>query len=165
MRPIAISLSPNTEKDDVLLAVKTLLSPWNWYKSSSVSELETKFASYFGESYKALAVNSGRSAEYLILKTLGVSEGDLVAMQALTCVAVANPIIWNGASPLYIDVDETYNMDPADLEKKINKNVKSIIVQNYFGVPSSISDIKVIAQKFNIPLIEDCAISLGAQHQ
>src|SRR4030066_591128 len=114
-RPIAISLAPNMEKDDVWLALKMLFSPINWFNFRITEKLENKFAHYFGMEYKALAVNSGRSAEYLILKSLGIGKGNEVVIQAFTCVVVANPILWLGATPVYIDIDKTFNLDSKKL--------------------------------------------------
>lgn len=164
-RPIAISLSPNTEKDDVRLALKTILSPRKWFDDNEVEELELEFARYFGKKYKAIAVNSGRSAEFLILKCLGIGKGDEVAIQAFTCVAVPNSILWVGARPLYIDIDSSYNMDPRDLIKKINEKTKALIVQHTFGIPAEIDKIKKIAEKNNAFFIEDCSHALGASYQ
>src|SRR3990172_6688734 len=100
-RPIAISLSPNSQKDDVLLALKVFLSPWRWRDEKEVGLLVNKFVSFFGENYQAFAVNAGRSAEYLILKALGIGKGDEVIVQAFTCVAVPNSVLWIGARPIY----------------------------------------------------------------
>lgn len=164
-RPIAISLSPNMEKDDIFLAFRMLLSPRKWKDKKEVAKLESIFASRFGRKYKAIAVNSGRSAEYLILKALGVGKKDEVAIQAFTCVAVPNSIIWLKAKPVYIDIDETYNMSPRDLSNKIGFETKAIIVQHTFGIAANIEKIKKIAQNKNITLIEDCSHSMGATHK
>jgi len=164
-RPIAISLSPNTEKDDILLSLKLLFSPWRWRKKESVERLESEFVSIFDNKFKALAVNSGRSAEYLILKALGIGSGDNVAVQSFTCVAVPNPILWLGAKPLYVDVNDDFNIDTRDLKRKINGKTKAIIVQNTFGIPGDLDAIKKIAQKSKSFLIEDCSHALGAKYK
>jgi dTDP-4-amino-4,6-dideoxygalactose transaminase len=171
-RPIAISLSPNVEKDDVVLAIKTLFFPIRWYDFRLTEKLEKDFAGMFGRDFKALAVNSGRSAEYLILKALGVTDGDEVAIQAFTCVAVPNSIRWLGAKPVFVDVDKTFNIDIKDLAKKVNEKTKAVIVQHTFGIPASMDAIKkTIRQakkggaKKNIAIIEDCAVSLGAKYK
>jgi len=164
-RPIAIGLSPNTEKDDILLALKTLFSPWQWRQQEKTRKLEKEFAQKFGKKYYALAVNSGRSAQYLILKALGIKKDDEVAIQAFTCTVVPNSILWLKAKPIYIDIDQSYNMRPDDLKKKITSKTKAIIIQHTFGIPANIKAIKKIAQEHNIPLIEDCCHSLGATYQ
>lgn len=166
-RPIAISLSPNTQKDDVVLALKQLLQPVYWYDFTKTEILEEKFTEYFGKQYKALAVNSGRSALYLILKTLGITYGDEVVVQALTCVAVPNAVLWTGATPVYADVGKDYNIDHKDLEKKISPHTKAVIIQNSFGITADYASIKKVVQKRNknIYIIEDCALSLGAEYK
>jgi len=164
-RPIAIGLSPNVERDDILLALKTLLSPWQWHQQKETEKLEKEFAQKFGEKYHALAINSGRSAQYLILKALGIKEGDEVAIQAFTCTVVPNSILWLKAKPIYIDIDQSYNMRTGDLKKKITPKTKVIIVQHTFGFPANIKAIKKIAQKQKIFLIEDCCHSLGATYK
>lgn len=165
MRPIAISLSPNTTKDDVVLSLKSLFMPWKWFDEESVSKLETEFKKYFGGKYYPLAVNSGRSAEYLILQALGIGRGDEVLIQAFTCVAVPNSISWLGAKPVFVDIDDEYNLDVKDLERKITKKTKAVIMQHTFGIPADVKRIKTITKKHNIYLVEDCAHSLGAEYR
>ncbi|QQS38563.1 aminotransferase class I/II-fold pyridoxal phosphate-dependent enzyme [Candidatus Woesebacteria bacterium] len=162
MKPIFISLSPNTQKDDLAIALKTLFNPFNWLEKN-IKNLESQFEKRFGKDYRAYAVNSGRSAEYVILKSLGIKKGDEVLVQAFTCIAVPNSIKWLKAKPVFVDIDDTFNLDPVDLDKKITKKTKAIIVQHTFGIPARIDIIKNIAQKHNIFLIEDCAHSLGAK--
>jgi len=163
-RPIAISLSPNTEKDDVILAIKLFFSPIRWFNFRETEKLEIEFAARFGNKYQALAVNSGRSALYLILSALGIKDFDEVAIQALTCVAVPNSVLWLKAKPLYIDVDDTFNLSPKDLSEKIGEKTKAIIVQHTFGVAAEMHSILKIARKRKIPIIEDCALALGGKY-
>lgn len=164
IRPIAISLSPNTELDDVKLATKALFSPNKWLDPSAVKKLENEFAKMFG-GRAVFAVNSGRGAEYLILKALGIGKGDEVAIQAFTCVVVPNAILRTGAKPIYVDIGDDYNIDPSDLEKKITKNTKAVIVQHTFGLPAEMNQIKQLAKKKKILVIEDCAHCLGGKYK
>lgn len=164
-RPIAISLSPNTEKDDVFLALKTLFNPLKWFDKREVERLELNFATLFDDKCRTFATNSGRSAQYLILKSLGIGPGDEVLIQAFTCVAVPNSILWLSAKPIYVDIDNSYNMDVKDLKRKITKKSKAIVVQHTFGIPTKIDQIKKIAQKNGLYLIEDCAHALGASYK
>ncbi len=164
-KTIAISLSPNTEKKDVFLAIKLLFSPWLWLKRETVRKLEWAFKRYFGVKY-AVSFNSGRSAEYAILKAAGIKKGDEILFQAFTCVVVPNSILWLGAKPIYVDFEkESLNMSPIDLKKKITPNSKTIIVQHTFGKPAKIKEIRKIAKENKLLLIEDCAHSLGANFQ
>ena len=152
-RPIHISLGPNYENDDVLLALKTLFNPLKWQDTSETEKLEREFEEMF-PGYQALAVNSGRSAEYLILKTLGVGKRDEVIYQTFTCVAVPNSASWLGAKPVGVDMGSDYNIDEKDLQKKLTKKTKAIIQQNTFGIPANI-------KKLRVPIIDDQAHSLG----
>jgi len=163
-KPIAISLSPNTEKEDFFLALKLLFSPWKSFQSSSVRLLEQWFRQYFGVSY-AVSFNSGRSALYAILKALDIGLGHEVIIQSFTCVAVPNSIIWTGAKPIYVDVQSNLTIDPKEIENKITKKTKAIIVQHTFGIPSDLLEIKKIARKNNLFVIEDCAHVVGDTYQ
>ena len=163
MKAISTSLSPNVEKDDVRLSFKFLFSPFKWKKGKAIKKLEEEFKRYLGVKY-AFSFNSGRSALMSILYSLGIGEGDEVLIQAFTCNAVVNPILNIGAKPIFVDIDETINIDPNDLKKKITPNAKAIIVQHTFGWPAKIKEIKEIAKKNNLYLIEDCAHSLGAEY-
>lgn len=161
-KTIAIGLSPNAEGDDVARALRMLFSWRSWRDDEAVERLERRFSLLFGKGYKALAVNSGRSAQYAILKALDIGEGDEVANQALTCVAVTNSTLWTKAKCLFVDIDETLNMDPKDLENKITGDTKAVIIQHSFGTPAKVKMIKKITDKRGIKLIEDCAVSMGA---
>lgn len=163
--PIAISISPNVQPDDLGLTWSTLFNPFKWKHGASIGKLESAMAKYL-KADKVWATNSGRSAEYTILKALGVKKGDEVIMQSYTCVAVAEPILWLGAKPVYVDIDKsTFNMNVDDLKKKITKKTKAIIVQHTFGLAADLDGIIKIAAKKNIPVIEDCAHALGAEYK
>ena len=160
MSNIAISLSPNIQRDDVLLAVKLLFSINKWFDNELVTRLEKDFGRYIDRT-QVLAVNSGRVALYLILKSLGVKRGDEVIIQAFTCTVVPNSIITLNATPVYVDIDNTFNIKVDDLKHKITKRTKAIIVQHTFGIPAQIEKIKKVADKYGIEVIEDCAHGLG----
>src|SRR3989344_3562099 len=127
IKPISISLSPNTEPDDVWLAFKLLFQPWRWQKGSVEVILQQEFK-------YAFAFNSGRSALMAILDSLGIEKGSEVLLQAFTCNAVPNPILWSGLKPVFVDVDkETFNIDVEDLKRKIGPKSRAVIVQHTFG--------------------------------
>lgn len=165
-RPISISLSPNTEKDDIQLAFKLLFRPGNWKISTNQhktadQELEEEFKKYLRVSY-AFSFNSGRSAFLAILNSLEIKENDEVLLQAFTCNAAVNPILNLKAKPIFVDIDDTLNLDPEDLKKKITSRSKAILVQHTFGWPAQIQEISKIAKENDLFLIEDCAHALGA---
>lgn len=115
-------------------------------------------------------LSSGTSAIHLALILLGVTKGDYVFCQSFTFSASANPIIYQGATPVFIDSEmNTWNMDPDLLEtalneaSKKNKLPKAIIVVNLYGMPSKFSEIIKISNKYKIPIIEDSAESLGSK--
>lgn len=161
MAPIAIQLSPNVDLDDVLIAVRSLVNFPRWKDKKEIEKLEKEFGSVIKTGY-ALAVNSGRVGLYLILKQIGVKPGDEVIVQGFTCSVVPNSIMALGATPVYVDIDKKYNLQPDLLKKKITTKTKAIIAQHTFGVPAEIKKIKNIAKLENLVLIEDCAHALGA---
>ncbi|MBI2590612.1 MAG: DegT/DnrJ/EryC1/StrS family aminotransferase [Candidatus Blackburnbacteria bacterium] len=143
----------------MILALKTLLNPFRWFGKNETESLESSFEQLF-PGYKALAINSGRSAEYLILKTLGVGKGDEVLVQDFTCVAVPNSVCWLGAKAVSVASGHDYNFDLENLAKKVNGNSRAIIVQNTFGIPADTRAIaKIVGSK--VTIIEDCAHALG----
>lgn len=182
LKPISISLSPNTEKDDIFLALRAILRPWKWKisanqrfhprpsailnpRKSALEMLEEGFRKYFNVNY-AFSFNSGRSSFLAILKSLDLNNNDEVLLQAFTCNAVVNPILWAGLKPVFVDCDEnTFNIDLEDLKRKITPKSKAIIAQHTFGSPADLEEILEICQKNNIILIEDCAHSLGATYK
>ncbi len=165
IRPISISLSPNTEKDDIKLARDLLFKPGAWKKGNFVNELEQDFRKYLGIN-NAISFNSGRSSLLAILKSLDLKEGDEVLLQAFTCNAVPNPVIWAGLKPVYVDCEEkTFNMDVKDLTKKISTRSRAVIIQHTFGLPDFMDEILDICRLYNLILIEDCAHALGAEYK
>lgn len=139
-----------------------LFRPMNLQTGQYTQELINKLEEVFRN--KIFLFNSGRSAIYIGLKALGVGQGDEVLLQAYTCNSVPNPVLWTGANPVYVDIEEeTLNMNLADLERKITKRAKVIIVQHTFGNPANIKEILKIAEKNKLRVIEDCAHSLGGK--
>lgn len=163
-RPISTTFSPNTEPDDIRAALSVLFRPWQWKEGIQVKELEKKFRKYLGIKH-ATAFNSGRSSLIAILKSLDLKKGDEILLQAFTCKVAVNPILWQEARPIFVDVDKHLNLDPKDLEKKITNRSKVVMVQHTFGWPAQINEIQGICRKNNLFLIEDCAHSLGAKYR
>lgn len=161
---ISISLSPNTRNDDLFLALRVLCSPWKWTLGKNAELVEREFAKRFGYS-DAFAFNSGRSALMAILHALNLQKGDEVLVQAFTCNAVPNPVRWAQCVPVYVDCNDTWNMDPEDLERKITTKSRAIIIQHTFGVPADIDALVAIARSRHLLIIEDCAHALGALHR
>lgn len=163
MKPIAIGLSPNTQRDDIKQAITQLFKPGEYTKGKAILALEKWFEHYF-QSYSAISFNSARSALYAICKSLELKEGDEVLLQAFTCVVVPNAIIAVGATPIYCDIKNDYTIDPKDLEKKITKKTKAILVQHTFGIPTDMDAIMKIAKKYKLFVIEDVAHTIGGEY-
>ncbi|MFH1509837.1 MAG: aminotransferase class I/II-fold pyridoxal phosphate-dependent enzyme [Candidatus Nealsonbacteria bacterium] len=162
LKPISISLSPNTEKDDIFLAFKLLFKPWSWEKGNTIRELENKFKEYLGVNH-AISFNSGRSALLILLKSLEIEKGSEVLLQAFTCNAASNPIMWAGLKPVYVDCNkDTFNIDFEDIKKKTSSKSRVLIVQHTFGLSAEMDKIVEFCEENNLILIEDCAHSLGS---
>ena len=124
------------------------------------------------EGFDVAVLNSGTAAIHLALILLGVKNNDHVICSSFTFSASVNPIIYLGASPIFIDSEEdTWNMDPSLLEQAIvkqinvNKKPKAIILVHLYGYPSKIEEIISISKKYDIPLIEDAAEALGSKYK
>lgn len=159
---ISISLSPNTESDDVLLAFGLILSPWQWKYGEAVKELQRVFREKFNLG-QCFAFNSGRSCLLAAFEAINLKRGDEVIIQSFTCNAVVNPILKFGAKPVYIDIQADLNLDVNKIEEKITSKTKAIIAQHTFGMPCDIGAVGAICKKHNLILIEDCAHALGAK--
>jgi len=132
----------------------------NIYK---VKEFEAAFTKRMKIPY-SLAVTSGTSALRVALATLGIKENDEVITQAFTFVATVEAIVESRATPVITEIDKTLNMDPTDLKKKITDKTKAIIVVHMLGTPARLKEIKAIAAKYAIPLIEDTAWGCGGYY-
>lgn len=114
---------------------------------------------------KAYLFGSARSSLYSILKSLNYSIGSEVLVTGFTCEVVPNAIINAGYLPIYVDINPSnYCMDPKIVEKLITKKTKVIIIQHTFGIPAQIDELVSIAKKYNLFVIEDCAVSLGSRY-
>ncbi|MBN2016460.1 aminotransferase class I/II-fold pyridoxal phosphate-dependent enzyme [Candidatus Dojkabacteria bacterium] len=161
---IFTSLSPNTQRDDFLLALKTILKPGEYFEGEYIGKVKKWFKDFFGV-FHVSVYESARSGLYFVLKELGIKEGDEVLLQAFTCVAAVNPVKWTGARPVFVDINpKDFNMDIDDLENKVNEKTKAIIVQHTFGYPAKVNEIKEIVGRKGIYIIEDCAHTIGTEY-
>src|SRR5699024_9414539 len=144
---------------------------WIAALGEKVDESEKQIRQFTGAN-AACAVSSGTGAIHLALDVLGVGEGDLVFCSSLTFVASANPILYMGATPVFIDSEmDSWNMSPAALEKALkfhrmtNRLPKAVIVVNLYGQSAKMDQIVEICDRYGVPVIEDAAESLGATYQ
>ena len=142
----------------------------NWVAplGPNVNEFEKELAARVGSKHAA-AMTSGTGAIHLALKAAGVGEGDIVFCPTLTFSATANPIIYQNATPVFIDSDyETWNMDPKALEAAFEKyadKVKAVLVVHLYGLSADMDKIMEICNKYDVTVIEDAAESLGAYYK
>ncbi|WP_417886175.1 DegT/DnrJ/EryC1/StrS family aminotransferase [Zunongwangia sp.] len=148
----------------------------NWIApvGHQIDEFENRLAAELDSenSFQIAALNSGTAAIHLALKMLGVGKNDYVLCQTFSFVATVNPILYQGATPIFIDSEpETYNIDPAlvrqailDANKK-KQSIKAIIAVHSFGMPYNCNAIQQISEEFKIPIIEDAAEALGSTYK
>lgn len=142
----------------------------NWIASlgENVNKFEQELAAKVGAKHAA-ALASGTAAIHMALKSVGVGQGDIVLCPTLTFIATVNPVIYQNAIPVFIDSNyETWNMDPNALEEALEKygdRVKAVIVVHLYGLSADMDRIMEICKKYNVPLIEDAAESLGTTYK
>jgi pyridoxal phosphate-dependent aminotransferase EpsN len=145
----------------------------NWIAplGPNVDEFEREIASYLNIN-GAAAVSSGTAAIHLALRLLGVKPKDKIFCSSLTFSASANPILYEGAEPVFIDSEpDTWNMSPQALERafqdcaKVEKLPKAVIVVNLYGQSAKMNEILEICNRYDVPIIEDAAESLGATYK
>ena len=130
-----------------------------------VQEFEKSVASFVKSKY-AIAVNSGTAALQAALYTLDIKKGDEILLPSFTFVATANAIVATGAKPVFVDIlKENYTIDTDDLEKKITKKTRAIIPVHLYGNVANIERLSEISKKYNIPIVEDSAQSLGSTYK
>jgi dTDP-4-amino-4,6-dideoxygalactose transaminase len=146
----------------------------NWVAplGPNVNGLEQDLEKYLGQQTHVGALSSGTAAIHLGLILLGVKAGDEVICQSMTFSASANPILYQGATPVFIDSElDTWNMCPIALESAIvdrianGKKPKAIIAVHLYGVPYKIEEIKAISDKYQISVLEDSAEALGSSYK
>ena len=146
----------------------------NWVAplGPNVNGLEHDLEKYLGNQSHVGALSSGTAAIHLGLILLGVQTGDEVICQSMTFSASANPILYQGATPVFIDSEpETWNLCPTALEEAIvdriskGKKPKAIIAVHLYGVPYKVDEIRAVANKYGIPILEDAAEALGSSYK
>ncbi len=127
-------------------------------------QLEKEVSEYLGLRH-TVAVNSGTSALWIALGALGVGPGDEVIVPGYTFIASIASIIYARAVPVLAEIDETLNLDPNDVRRKITPRTRAIMLVHMLGNPGSIDEIKKIAEENDLFLIEDCAQTFGAKYK
>jgi len=140
---------------EVLISTNLSLGP-------KLDEFEKALADYIGRK-RGVAVNSGTSGLFLCMKALGIGPGDEVITTPFTFIASATPIMMAGAKPVFVDIDPvSLNIDPAKIEQNISEKTKAILPVVIFGNPDGLDEVCRIAQRHNLPVIEDSCEGLGS---
>lgn len=163
--------SPHMGGEELKYVHEAFTSNWIAPLGPNVNHFEQELANYVGVN-NACALSSGTAAIHLGLKALGITEGDIVFCSTLTFSASCNPIVYLGATPVFIDSNkETWNMCPLSLALAFEEAVtqgklpKAVVVVNLYGQSADMDPIVELCQKYQVPILEDAAESLGATYR
>lgn len=163
--------SPHMGGEELKYVHEAFTSNWIAPLGPNVNHFEQELANYVGVN-NACALSSGTAAIHLGLKALGITEGDIVFCSTLTFSASCNPIVYLGATPVFIDSNkETWNMCPLSLALAFEEAVtqgklpKAVVVVNLYGQSADLDSIIELCQKYDVPILEDAAESLGATYK
>ncbi|MAP55568.1 aminotransferase class I/II-fold pyridoxal phosphate-dependent enzyme [Altibacter sp.] len=172
MKPEKIWLSsPHMGGKEFEYVQEAFASNWVAPLGPNVNGFEASLEAYLGQGSHIAALSSGTAAIHLALILLGVERGDEVLCQSLTFSASANPIVYQGATPVFIDSEpDTWNICPSHLETAIKdriakgKKPKAIIAVHLYGMPFKVNEVMAVAERYEIPVIEDSAEALGSSY-
>lgn len=162
-----VSFKPlEQELDDGLRCAFERVYSSSWYiEGNEDKNFEKKFAEYCGVDF-CIGVGNGLDALILILKALGIKEGDEVIVPSNTYIATALAVTYVGATPILVEPDiDTFNINPANIECKISDKTKAIMPVHLYGQPCDMDPIMEIAKKYNLYVVEDCAQAHGATYK
>ena len=169
-RQILLS-TPHLSEHELGFIEEALRTNWIAPLGPNVDAFERELAAYAGVAHAA-AVSSGTAAIHLALRVLGVGRGDRIFCSSLTFVASANPILYEGAEPVFIDSDPaTWNMSPMALERALRDAAdagrlpKAVVVVNLYGQSADMDQLAASCSRYGVPIIEDAAESLGATYR
>lgn len=142
-------------------AIEVLRSGW-YVLGKEVENFEKEFAAYLGAKH-CVGVASGLDALWIAFRILGIGSGDEVIVQGNTYIASVMGITINGATPVFVEPDEFYNIDASKIEEKITEKTKAVLVVHLYGQASNMQPIVDVCKRHNLRLVEDCAQSHGAK--
>jgi len=155
---------PWVTEEDIKAVEEVLRTPY-LSLGPKLTEFESMLAGVAKRKY-AVAVNSGTSALHLIIRSLGIKDGDEVITTPFSFIASSNCILFERAKPVFVDIDpKTYNINPDLIEEKITDNTKAILAVDVFGQPADWDKLTKIAKKHNLHLIEDSAEAIGSEYK
>lgn len=159
--------TPTMHGDEIKYVKEAYEKNWMSTVGENINVIENEIVEKLGCKY-AVALSSGTSALHLAVKLAGVKEGDYVFCADMTFAATVNPVLYEKATPIFIDTEyDTWNMDPIALEKafELYPTVKVVIVVNLYGTPAKYDELLDICEKHGAVIIEDAAESLGATYK
>ncbi len=166
--------SPTMHGDEMRFVQEAFDTNWVAPLGRNVDEFEREAAEYLGVK-AAVALVSGTAALHLMVKLAGVSRDDIVLCSDLTFAATVNPVSYENGAQVFIDTErDTWNMDPAALEKALKyydggsferRKPKAVLLAHLYGTPAKLDEIMALCEKYDVPLLEDAAESLGATYR
>ena len=167
MRVPFVTFEPmhNEIREKLDIAYNNVLKSSCFIHGEECRKFEEEFAEYCGVKY-CVGVASGLDALILILKAMGIGNGDEVIVSSNTYIATALAVSYNGAKPVFVEPEiETFNINPSRIEEKITSNTKAIIAVHLQGRTADMDAINSIAKKYNLKVIEDAAQAHGAKYK
>lgn len=140
-------------------------SSWISSKGKYIAQFEEKFSKYIGVNHST-AVSNGTVAIHLALEALGIGPGDEVIVPTFTYIASVNAIMYTGATPVFVDsLMDTWQMDPADVRRKITPNTRAVMAVHLYGYPCDMDALTAICKEHGVFLVEDCAEAFGTKYK
>ncbi len=163
-QPYGPQFYDDVEKQELIDVLESKY-PFRWWgENSKVLQFEEAYASHIGVKY-ALGVTSGTTALYTAMAALEIGPGDEVILPAWTWYADYDAIVLSGALPVFAEIDESFDIDPGDIESKITPRTKAIIAVHLQGCPADLDPIMEIARRHKLLVLEDCAQCLGGRYK
>lgn len=158
----APKLQYKSSEKNIYKNILKVLNSGNYILGKEVQKFEKDFANYHNVKF-AVSTKNGTDSLILVLKALDIEKGDEVITTAHTALATISSIVSVGAKPVILDIEKKfYTLNPDNIIKSISKKTKAIIPVHIYGQPCDMNKIKEISKKFKVPIIEDCAQSVGA---
>ena len=151
-------------KNEIDAAIAGVIHDSAYIGGNRVTQFEREFEAWLGIDHVIACANGTDSIE-ILLDTLGVGPGDEVIVPALSWISTAEAVGTRGATPVFVDIDHTYCIDPEKIEAKITPRTKGIIPVHLYGCPCNMTRIMVIAEAHRLFVLEDCAQAHGAEHK
>jgi dTDP-4-amino-4,6-dideoxygalactose transaminase len=151
-------------KDEILTAISNVIDHSQFILGDEVVEFERQFAELCGVRY-AIGVNSGTDALILALKSVGIGPGNEVITVPNSFITSTSCITFLGATPVFVDVRDDYNINPSKIEQAITQRTRAIIPVHLTGRPSDMDEILKISKSYNLFVIEDCAQAVTAEYK